>query len=118
MIVTSYSSTDSGLAFPRGDSSNKDDKYKGKNNKSKKMSAKVRTWIKTVETNMWSKIHAVQTLMHFFQVCLSYGLMLVVMTYNSWLCLATVLGITAGYFLFGWRKTVVLQQSDNHETCH
>ena len=86
--------------------------------KKQKRKKRIMTWIKTIETNMWSRLHLLQTLRHFIQVCLSYALMLVVMTFNTWLCLSTVFGLTVGYFLFGWRKTVVLQQSEKEETCH
>ena len=81
------------------------------------MSNRVKTWIKTVETNMWSRLHFLQTLLHLVQITLSYFLMLIFMTYNSWLCAAVVLGATCGYFLFGWRKTLVVQEA-NQEMCH
>jgi copper transporter 1 len=42
--------------------------------------------------------------------------MLIVMTFNSWLCLAVISGATAGYFLFGWRKSVVVDVGGEH--CH
>lgn len=71
--------------------------------------------IRTVETKMWSKGHIFLTLLQMVQVTLAYMLMLIFMTYNSWLCLATVLGATVGYFLFGWRRTVMLEDNDH---CH
>lgn len=37
------------------------------------------------------------------------------MTYNIWLCLAVLFGATLGYFLFGWKKSVVV---DVTEHCH
>jgi len=37
------------------------------------------------------------------------------MTYNVWLCLAVLFGATLGYFLFGWKKSVVV---DVTEHCH
>ena len=49
------------------------------------------------------------------QVTLAYLLMLIFMTYNSWLCAAVVVGAAVGYFLFGWRKTIVYEESDH---CH
>ena len=83
---------------------------------------------------MWSKGHFVLTAIHFIQVkskikrkkekpnlnstsqvTLAYMLMLIFMTYNTWLCLATVLGATVGYFLFGWRKNAVVDVTDH---CH
>ncbi|KOB73189.1 High-affinity copper uptake protein 1, partial [Operophtera brumata] len=48
-------------------------------------------------------------------VLVSYMLMLVFMTYNTWLCAAVVLGSATGYFLFGWRESVVV---DFTEHCH
>jgi copper transporter 1 len=79
------------------------------------MRSKVKTWVKRIETNIWSKFHLVQTLLHCVQMILAYLVMLIFMTYNSWLCAAVIAGLTAGYFCFGWRKTVVLEQSDH---CH
>ena len=49
------------------------------------------------------------------QVTLAYLLMLIFMTYNTWLCAAVVVGAAVGYFLFGWRKTIVYEESDH---CH
>lgn len=37
------------------------------------------------------------------------------MTYNIWLCSAVLFGATLGYFLFGWKKSVVV---DVTEHCH
>ncbi len=79
------------------------------------MKSKVKTWVKRIETNMWSRFHLVQTLLHAVQMILAYLVMLIFMTYNSWLCAACIAGLTVGYFAFGWRKTVVLEQSDH---CH
>ena len=50
-----------------------------------------------------------------FQVVLSYFLMLIFMTYNSWLAGAVAGGATVGYFIFGWSKTVVMEVGDH---CH
>ncbi|XP_023932976.1 high affinity copper uptake protein 1 isoform X2 [Lingula anatina] len=69
----------------------------------------------TVQPRMCSKAHFIQTLLHVIQVVVSYFLMLVFMTYNIWLCLAVALGAGTGYFLFGWRKAVVI---DINEHCH
>ncbi|MPC39538.1 High affinity copper uptake protein 1 [Portunus trituberculatus] len=65
--------------------------------------------------NMLSVDHGIQTLLHMVQMIVSYLLMLIFMTYNVWLCIATVLGAGLGYFLFGWRKSVVV---DITEHCH
>uniref|UniRef100_T1H6C0 Copper transport protein n=1 Tax=Megaselia scalaris TaxID=36166 RepID=T1H6C0_MEGSC len=59
--------------------------------------------------------HLYQTLLHIFQVTLSFLLMLIFMTYNVWLCLAVVLGAAVGYFLFCWKKSVIV---DVTEHCH
>ncbi|XP_026725884.1 high affinity copper uptake protein 1-like [Trichoplusia ni] len=64
---------------------------------------------------MMSTAHAWQTVLHGVQVLVSYMLMLVFMTYNTWLCGAVVLGSATGYFLFGWRESVVV---DFTEHCH
>ncbi|KPJ15554.1 High affinity copper uptake protein 1 [Papilio machaon] len=64
---------------------------------------------------MMSSAHAWQTVLHGIQVFVSYMLMLVFMTYNTWLCAAVVLGSATGYFLFGWRESVVV---DFTEHCH
>lgn len=61
-----------------------------------------------------SGAHALQTALHALQSTLSYLLMLVFMTYNVWLCLAVVLGLTLGYFLFGWRRSSI---NDSNEHC-
>jgi len=71
--------------------------------------------IKVIETKMWSLAHVVLSLLHLCQMTLAYFLMLIVMTYNSWLCASVIVGSTVGYFLFGWRKTTILDVSDH---CH
>lgn len=64
---------------------------------------------------MMSLPHVFQTGMHIVQIVLSYFLMLIFMTYNVWLCIAVVAGAATGYFLFGWKKTVIM---DVTEHCH
>lgn len=64
---------------------------------------------------MFSWIHTFQTILHILQVTVSFLLMLIFMTYNVWLCLAVVAGAATGYFLFGWKKSVVV---DVTEHCH
>ncbi|XP_021930912.1 high affinity copper uptake protein 1-like isoform X2 [Zootermopsis nevadensis] len=68
-----------------------------------------------VQPTMFSLMHGVQTFLHIIQIVLSYFLMLIFMTYNVWLCLAVVIGAAVGYFLFGWKKSVVV---DVTEHCH
>ncbi|RUS73271.1 hypothetical protein EGW08_018966 [Elysia chlorotica] len=53
---------------------------------------------------IYSWRHLVQTLLHMVQAILSYSLMMVFMTFNLGLCLALVLGLGVGYFLFGWTR--------------
>jgi copper transporter 1 len=67
------------------------------------------------QPKMLSKHHFFQTFLHVIQMILSYLLMLIFMTYNVWLCLAVILGATTGYFLFGWKKSVIV---DVTEHCH
>ncbi|KAI8750790.1 high affinity copper uptake protein 1 [Biomphalaria glabrata] len=69
----------------------------------------------SVMNRMLSTGHFLQTFLHIVQVFISYCLMLVFMTYNVWLCLAVILGAGLGYFLFGWKRAVVV---DSNEHCH
>lgn len=64
---------------------------------------------------MLSPAHFLQTLLHIVQVVVSYFLMLIFMTYNAYLCIAVAAGAGMGYFLFSWRKAVVV---DITEHCH
>lgn len=68
-----------------------------------------------VHPTMLSLNHFYQTGLHILQVTLSFMLMLIFMTYNVWLCIAVVLGAAVGYFLFCWRKSVIV---DVTEHCH
>ncbi|KAM6985544.1 high affinity copper uptake protein 1 [Aplochiton taeniatus] len=70
---------------------------------------------KTVGQRMISLAHMLQTVLHIIQVVVSYFLMLVFMTYNGYLCIAVAAGAGLGYFLFSWRKAVVV---DITEHCH
>ncbi|XP_037950612.1 high affinity copper uptake protein 1-like [Teleopsis dalmanni] len=67
--------------------------------------------------NYWQIItdpaHLLQTVLNFFQVIISYLIMLVFMNYNYWLCLSVFLGLTCGYFFFGWIKKGV-----EKDCCH
>ncbi|XP_076258779.1 high affinity copper uptake protein 1-like isoform X1 [Rhynchophorus ferrugineus] len=60
-----------------------------------------------------SKSHLIQTFLQAIQVTVSYLLMLIFMTYNAWLCIATVLGLVFGYFAFGW-NTISSNVNDDH----
>ncbi|XP_042560407.1 high affinity copper uptake protein 1 [Clupea harengus] len=70
---------------------------------------------KTVGQRMMSLAHTLQTVLHIVQVVVSYFLMLVFMTYNGYLCIAVAAGAGLGYFLFSWKKAVVV---DITEHCH
>ncbi|KAK0172624.1 hypothetical protein PV328_005922 [Microctonus aethiopoides] len=70
---------------------------------------------RVVQPTMLSWMHSFQTFLHIIQMILSYFLMLIFMTYNVWLCFAVVLGAAIGYFLFGWKKSVIV---DVTEHCH
>lgn len=70
---------------------------------------------KTVGQRMLSLAHLLQTVLHIIQVVVSYFLMLVFMTYNGYLCIAVAVGAGVGYFLFSWKKAVVV---DITEHCH
>ncbi|XP_035463199.1 high affinity copper uptake protein 1 isoform X1 [Scophthalmus maximus] len=69
----------------------------------------------SIRQRMISPGHFMQTLLHIVQVVVSYFLMLVFMTYNGYLCIAVAAGAGMGYFLFSWRKAVVV---DITEHCH
>ena len=52
------------------------------------------------------KIRFIISLIYLLSVFLSYMLMLIVMTYNGWVFIVTILGLTTGYFIFGFiRRT-------------
>ncbi|CAF3336389.1 unnamed protein product [Rotaria socialis] len=59
--------------------------------------------------------HIIQTLLHILQMGISYLLMLVAMTFNIYLFLAVILGAGVGHFLFGWRRSSVIDYNDH---CH
>jgi len=66
-------------------------------------------------SRLLSQGHVLQTLLHMLQITISYLLMLVFMTYNTWLCLSVVLGAGLGYFVFGLQR---LTSIDVNEHCH
>ena len=72
-------------------------------------------FISCYRSRMLSLTHFIQTCLHILQVVISYFLMLIFMTYNVYLCLAVALGAGTGYFLFSWRRAVVV---DINEHCH
>lgn len=70
---------------------------------------------KVTQPSMFSIGHGCQTVLHVFQIVISYFLMLIFMTYNVWLALAVVAGSMLGFFLFGWKKSIIV---DVTEHCH
>ncbi|KAM4695668.1 high affinity copper uptake protein 1 isoform 1-T2 [Rhinophrynus dorsalis] len=70
---------------------------------------------KTVGQQMISISHVLQTVLHVIQVVVSYFLMLISMTFNAYLFIAIAAGAGTGYFLFSWKKAVVV---DITEHCH
>lgn len=67
------------------------------------------------ESLMLSAPHVIQTVLHMVQVLTSYVLMLVLMTFNAYLCISIVLGAGLGYFAFCWRRFTII---DETEHCH
>jgi len=74
-----------------------------------------RSSVRVLRTNLFSRAHAFQTFLHLVSLTLSYFLMLIAMTFNSWLFGSVVGGLAAGYFLFGWKKTVMMEAEGG---CH
>lgn len=53
------------------------------------------------QSGRWRRdIHLLQTFLHMLQVFVGYMLMLIVMTYNTWLGVALLAGAGAGYMVF------------------
>ncbi|KAL5281098.1 hypothetical protein ACFFRR_004863 [Megaselia abdita] len=67
----------------------------------------------TVKDRIFNKAHIVQALLHVIQMAISYGLMLVAMTYNYWLFLSLVLGFGFGYLFFGWIRSTVVDKNEH-----
>ncbi|PAV72767.1 hypothetical protein WR25_15274 [Diploscapter pachys] len=60
----------------------------------------------TYMSRLVSLPHLIQTILFTIQLALGYALMLIFMTFSVWLCLSVCLGITIGYFAFGYRSTM------------
>jgi len=58
----------------------------------------------TTKSKMFNVRHYIQTFLHFLQFAVSYFLMLAFMTFNYWLCLSILAGITVGFFVFGVKR--------------
>ncbi|VDD81782.1 unnamed protein product [Mesocestoides corti] len=59
--------------------------------------------------------HLLQTLLHVLQLFISYMLMLIIMTYNVYVCVALLVGAGLGYFLFFRNQFIIV---GNKECCH
>jgi copper transporter 1 len=68
---------------------------------------------RTEPQGKFSRVHCFQTFLHILQTVLGYFLMLIVMTYNVWFCVAAVVGIGLGYFLFGWKTACAVDECEN-----
>ena len=55
-----------------------------------------RSSVRVLRTNLFSRAHAFQTFLHLVSLTLSYFLMLIAMTFNSWLFGSVVGGLAAG----------------------
>uniref|UniRef100_A0A914WTX4 glutaminase n=1 Tax=Plectus sambesii TaxID=2011161 RepID=A0A914WTX4_9BILA len=74
-------------------------------------------YTKPFRLNTFSLPHLIQTLLFVVQIILSYGLMLVFMTYNVWLALSVILGAGVGYFIFGAQMTVLTERQMGGDCC-
>jgi len=64
-----------------------------------------------------SKYHILLTITHLLQVVISYALMLAVMTFNSWMFLAVILGFVMGYMLLS-PLAIEQLEDDDHSCCN
>ncbi|XP_076352247.1 protein SLC31A2-like [Tachypleus tridentatus] len=53
-----------------------------------------------VFTSLWLRYHLIQTVLHMVQVIMGYMVMLVVMSFNIWLCLSILIASFLSYHLF------------------
>ncbi|XP_058826292.1 high affinity copper uptake protein 1-like [Topomyia yanbarensis] len=83
--------------------------------RAKQLKAAVSGETRNMRYHLTSKLHLLQTVLHLIQVSVSYILMLIVMTFNLWLCLAVVSGAAIGYYFFGWFRQSTL---DPNECCN
>jgi copper transporter 1 len=59
-----------------------------------------------------SRMHGFQTILYTVQSALGHFLMLIFTMYNVWFCVALVSGTAVGYFLFGWKKSYIIELTD------
>lgn len=64
------------------------------------MKETIMSW-KKYKQSTFSKQNMIQTVLHCIQFVIGYFLMLAFMISNYWICLAIIIGITLGYFVFG-----------------
>lgn len=60
--------------------------------------------IPLIKQTAFTREHALQTLLYGLQIMCSYILMLIVMTFNVWVFICTLLGLGIGYFLCEWHR--------------
>ncbi|XP_022252381.1 high affinity copper uptake protein 1-like [Limulus polyphemus] len=53
-----------------------------------------------VLTSLWLRYHLIQTVLHMVQVVMGYMVMLVIMSFNIWLCLSVLIASFLSYHLF------------------
>jgi copper transporter 1 len=68
-------------------------------------------YLKSYGSRLLSRGHILQTILHMLQITISYMLMLVFMTYNSYLCVSVILGAGFGYFVFGLKRLNAIDQN-------
>ena len=65
--------------------------------------------------SIFNWLHFLQVILHIIQVGISYFLMLVIMTYNSWIIGSILTGAGFGYFIFGYKRVTTI---DVNEHCN
>ncbi|XP_033105274.1 high affinity copper uptake protein 1-like [Anneissia japonica] len=66
------------------------------------------------EIGLLTSAHICQTIAYVVFVAVRYILMLVVMTFNGYLCLSLLAGSSLGYFLFAWKKITIVGLQPNN----
>ncbi|EAR95950.2 Ctr copper transporter family protein (macronuclear) [Tetrahymena thermophila SB210] len=62
-------------------------------------------------------VKIILTIYYFAYTLSNFMLMMIMMTMNGWVLIATALGLTIGYFIFTFDKTLY-ELKGNHELCH
>ena len=63
---------------------------------------------------LFGGIRIIQALLHVLQMFMGYVLMLAFMAYNTWICLAILLGGGVGHLIFTWLVDSPLSDSADH----